>query len=75
MKGYLDYTIILKGDVTGDGLVNLSDISRLFNYYKGKTSLANNYLQAGLVVGGSKISLADVSKLYNYYKDKVSSLD
>ena len=63
-----NYDIVVLGDVTGDGNINLADVSKLYNTYKNKASLSGNYLKAGKVTGGNKISLSDVSKVYNYYK-------
>lgn len=65
-----DYSIIVSGDVTGDGNINFGDISKLYNYYKGKTTLESSYLEAGKVTNNSKITFGDISKLYNYYKKR-----
>jgi hypothetical protein len=72
--GATEYTLILKGDVTGDGNINLSDISKIYNYYKGKTTLNDNFIKAAKVNDSDSLSLSDISKLYNYYKDKINSL-
>lgn len=65
-----EYSIILSGDVTGDGNINFGDISKLYNYYKGKTTLDSSFLEAGKVTNNSNITFGDLSKLYNYYKKK-----
>lgn len=67
-----EYKIIVKGDVTGDGSINLADISKLYNYYKKKVTLSGDYLEAGRLTNNTEISLGDVSKLYNFYKGKTS---
>ena len=72
--GNAEYKLVLIGDVTGDGYINLSDVSKIYNYYKGKTTLTGNYLKAAKVNNSSSVTLSDVSKLYNYYKGKTKSL-
>lgn len=62
------FNIIVLGDVTGDGNINLSDVSKLYNTYKKKASLDGDYLKAGLLTNSSNVILSDVAKLYNYYK-------
>ena len=62
------YQIIILGDVTGDGDINIGDVSKLYNTYKGKTSLTGIYSEAGKITNNSNITLGDIAKLYNFYK-------
>lgn len=62
------YDIVLLGDVTGDGVISLGDVSRLYNTYKGTSNLSGDYLEAGKITNNKNITLGDVSKLYNFYK-------
>ncbi len=64
------YNIVVLGDVTGDGYVNLGDIAKLYNNYKGNTTLTGDYLKAGKVTNNANVTLGDVSKLYNFYMGK-----
>ncbi|MBQ7239862.1 MAG: hypothetical protein IJS56_00310 [Bacilli bacterium] len=64
------YKVVVLGDVTGEGVINLGDVSRVYNHYKKKTSLNGSFLTAGKVTGNTSISFGDVSKLYNFYKGK-----
>ena len=64
------YNIAVAGDLTGEGTVNLGDVSKLYNAYKGKTTLTGAYLNAGRVTNSSGLSLGDVSKIYNFFKKK-----
>ena len=64
------FDIVVLGDVTGDGNINLGDVSKLYNAYKKNVTLNGNYLKAGKVTSGSNLALGDVSKLYNFYKGK-----
>ena len=65
------FNIVVLGDVTGDGNIDLGDVAKLYNSYKGNVSLNGNYFNAGKVTSGSNITLGDVSKIYNFYKGKV----
>ncbi len=65
-----EYGLIVKGDVTGDGEIDLGDVSKLYNTYKNKVTLTGDYLTAGKVTNNSSVTLGDVSKLYNFYLGK-----
>ena len=66
--GSTTYSIIVQGDVTGDGKISLGDVSAIYNHYRNNRLLTSNYLSAGLLTGKDYISLGDVSKLYNFYR-------
>lgn len=68
------YVIIVKGDTTGDGKINLNDITRLYHYYKGIELMDECYVLAGDVASNQIINLNDVTKLYHYYKNIIISL-
>ncbi len=68
------YVIIVKGDTTGDGKINLNDITRLYHYYKGIELMDECYVLAGDVARNQIINLNDVTKLYHYYKNIITSL-
>ncbi len=70
----IEYKVIVRGDVTGDGIINLSDVSKLYNSYKKKTTLTGDYLEAGRITESSSVVLGDVSKLYNFYKGKINNI-
>ncbi|MBE6158467.1 MAG: hypothetical protein E7159_01420 [Firmicutes bacterium] len=62
------YDIVVLGDITGDGLVQIGDVSALYNHYRGKKTLKGVYLEAGLLTGNDEVMIGDVSRLYNFYK-------
>ena len=62
------YNIIVLGDVTSDGTINLGDVSKLYNAYKGKSTLNSNERKSGDTTQDNNINLGDVSKLYNYFR-------
>lgn len=71
-----EYIIIIKGDVTGTGLSNVSDVAKLYQYLKGKITMDYCFIEAGNVTGSTvEIKINDVAKLYQYIKGKVDSLE
>ena len=68
VSGSLNYDIIVVGDVTGDGKLDLGDVSYLYNYTRNKTTMTGNKLKAADTTKDTNVNLADVSKLYNYFK-------
>ena len=71
---YIEFTAIVKGDITGDGLISLADMSKFYNYYQGNITM-NKYFELSADVNDSgNFSLADLSKFYNYYQGKINKL-
>ena len=65
-----DYT---KGDVDGDGVVDLADAVLVINYYVGRP--VNKFVaKAADVDGDGVIDLADAVRIINFYVGKVQSL-
>lgn len=59
-----EYVDVMKGDVTGDGKVNLSDISLILKYIAKWDVTLNE--KAADVTGDGKINLSDVSLILKY---------
>ncbi len=57
------YTVVLYGDLTGDGKINSADLLKMRQHLQGTTTLKNAYFQAGALVNGSTINSADLLKL------------
>lgn len=74
-SGYIkEYKIIVKGDITGDAIINLNDITRLYHYYKKIEQMDEPFILAGDVANNDIINLNDITKIYHYYKKIISSL-
>jgi len=69
-----EYTIVTRGDTTGDANINLNDITRLYHYYKKIEKMDEVFVLAGDVAKNNTINLNDVTKLYHYYKKIIPSL-
>jgi len=66
-----DYT---KGDVDGDGVIDLADAVLVISHYVGKL-VGNTFNEkAADVDGDNTIDLADAVKIISYYVGKISSL-
>ncbi len=70
-----EYKFVILGDITGTGDVNVSDVARLYQYYKKKVDMESEFVQAGDVTKDGQIEINDVSKLYQYSKHKIDSLE
>ena len=69
-----DFTISVKGDLNGDGEVNLNDVAKVYQYYKNRISLSRAAQIAGDVTNTGSISLGDVAKIYQFSKGKIGGL-
>lgn len=70
-----EYTLMLKGDITGTGELGISDIARLYQFYKKKVSMDEIYVLAGDTDNDGTIQVNDIAKLYQFYKNKIPSLN
>lgn len=76
--GGTTYTILLRGDLNGDGKLGLTDIIMIYGYMKdlneGKTSSLNNYqkLAADYSCDGS-VTISDIIGIYRKMKGEIVS--
>lgn len=71
-----NYTIVVKGDTTGDGKVSVGDVAKLYQYLKKKITMEEHFATAANVVDvDDEIKVGDVAKLYQFVKGKISSLE
>ena len=64
----------LKGDATGDGIVDISDITMLSLYLLDDNSLDENQQKAADIDDNDKVDLADLARLMQYISKKIESL-
>lgn len=74
VNGGETYTISIIGDLNKDGKINVFDVSMLYNYVRGKTSLDKSSLNAARIRKQNDIKVADVSKLYSFVRDRISDI-
>lgn len=59
----------LMGDVSGDGKINIGDVSKLYSHIKGTAIITDSIsINAADTNGDGKINMGDVSKLYSQIK-------
>ncbi len=69
-----EYITIVKGDITGDGDITISDVAKLYRGLKNKITLEDYEMEAGNIIDDNIIKINDVSKLYRYVKGKINTL-
>lgn len=60
------YTVVIYGDVTGDGEITSADLLKIRQYLLGMTSLSGAYKEAAKTTGGKSVTSADLLKVRQY---------
>lgn len=68
------YTLIVKGDCSGDGQAELKDILAINKHRLNKASLTAEYLQAADVDGNGKAELKDILQINKFRLGKINEL-
>lgn len=63
-----EYVVVKKGDISGDGKINSSDLLKVVKHLKGVSTLKNANLEAADANGDSKVNSADLLKIIKYLK-------
>ena len=63
----LEYTLIVKGDLNGDGKISLIDISKMKKAYLQIETLSEIQEKAADINQDGKMSLMDISKIKKVY--------
>ncbi len=66
-------TIVVLGDVSGEGIINVQDVKKVLNDSINKTNLKGVYALAADVNGNGKVDVPDVKKVLNVSIGKASS--
>ena len=66
------YTVVIRGDNDGDGLISVNDVSMIYSHIKGKFNFNNIQFMASDVDGDDLISVNDVSMIYSHIKRKIN---
>ncbi|MDO4963115.1 MAG: InlB B-repeat-containing protein [bacterium] len=70
----VEYTNIVRGDLNGDGLVDIADLAKMYNHYKGNITMEGAYHKAASITTDDTVDIADLAKMYNYYKGNISKI-
>ena len=66
--GVTEVSLAVMGDVSGDGRINMGDVSKLYAHIKGTNILTGDTLFVADISGDGRINMGDVSKLYAHIK-------
>ena len=69
-----EYSIVIKGDPTGDGIIDISDLTKIYWHIKSIRSMTGAYLKSSEIVLDGAIDISDLTKLYFYIKGINNSL-
>ena len=61
-----NYTVVIKGDLTGDGKVNSGDLLQMRKYLLEEVNLAGAYKEAGIIESAGNIKSLDLLRLRQY---------
>lgn len=64
------YTVVIRGDVSGDGKLSAIDYVKVRNYLDGSSSLKDAFLKGADTSGDSKVTAIDYVKLRNHLDNK-----
>ena len=70
----ITYTLVVKGDVDGDGDVTASDAYKVLQHSIGRKPLEGVYLLAGQINGSEDLTAHDAYKILRYSIDIIDSL-
>ena len=59
-------SIVVKGDTSGDGIINALDLLQVQKYILGNYDLANEYAQAGDTSGDGTVNALDLLQIQKY---------
>ena len=65
------YTLKIKGDVNGDGKIDISDLAMIKGYMLGKTSLSGVKFNAADINADSKIDISDLAMVKAHMLGKI----
>ncbi|MGN1029824.1 MAG: Ig-like domain-containing protein [Bacilli bacterium] len=70
-----EYAAVVLGDITGNGLVDVGDVAKLYQHLKGAIDMDREFKLASDVYQDSVLELNDVAKLYQYVRKGIESLE
>ena len=70
-----EYSAVVLGDTTGDGVIDIGDVAKLYQHIKGAFDMNKEFKLASDVYKDSVLELNDVAKLYQYIRKGIESLE
>jgi len=69
------YELSVLGDNTGDGVIEINDVGRLYKYYNNRLTFTKAQIEASDIINDNVIEINDVGRLYKFYNNKFSTLE
>lgn len=70
-----EYAAVVLGDTTGNGIVDVGDVAKLYQHLRGAIEMDREFWLASDVYHDSILELNDVAKLYQYVRKGITSLE
>ena len=67
-KETFNYTVVIRGDTSGDGIINTLDLLQVLKHIKGDKKLASAYLLAGDTSSDTKVTTLDLLQVLKHIK-------
>lgn len=75
-EGCVNVNNVSKGDLDGNGKVNITDAMRVFHYVSGRNkSLTEKNLLAADINGDGKVNIVDAMKIFHFVSGRIKTLD
>ena len=64
--------VVIHGDVSGDGRINMQDVLLIYQYFRGKADFTDEQILAADVNGDGSVNMTDVLMTYQYFRGKIT---
>lgn len=62
----VDYTVLVTGDINGDGKVSIKDWNKMYNYINETAELTNEEFKCGDINEDGKVNIKDWNRMYDH---------
>ncbi|MDR0936278.1 MAG: dockerin type I domain-containing protein [Oscillospiraceae bacterium] len=69
---YVEPAAVLYGYINDDDIIDIIDVTMVYQYYRQKITLTDAQFRAANVDGDGGITIADVELIYQFYRHKIS---
>ncbi len=74
--GHIYVSAIIKGDIDGNGKINITDAMRVFQYVSGRNkAFTDKNIAAADINGDGKVNITDAIKIFHYVSGRIKTLD